>query len=156
MTTLMRRNGGITRREGLPGFHRAVAEIDRVLDTALGSLAGPTPGGSWESAFTPLADIEETDDAYVIEIDLPGIAREDATLEVEGRRILVSGDRKDRERPGIFRTKTRVSGRFRYEALLPGAVDAEGVTAAYQDGTLTVRAPKPEPARANVRKIEIR
>jgi hypothetical protein len=60
MTTLMRRNGGDTRREGLPEFHRAVAEIDRVLDTAPGSLGGPTPGTIWQSAFTPLADIEET------------------------------------------------------------------------------------------------
>jgi HSP20 family protein len=100
----------------------------------LPSLAGP---------FTPLADVEELDDAYVIEIELPGVKRDDVSVEVTGQRLTVSGDRKERERVGILRRRTRTVGRFHYEVVLPGEVDDEGVTASMDEGVLTVRVPKP-------------
>jgi HSP20 family protein len=81
---------------------------------------------------------------------------EDASVEVRGRRVIVSGERKERECNGIFRTKARVAGRFRYDAVLPGDIDADAVTASYEDGVLLVRAPKPESERSKARKIEIK
>ena len=50
--------------------------------------------------FTPLADVEETDEAYVVEVELPGVKREDVSVEVAGRRLTVSGERKERQRTG--------------------------------------------------------
>ncbi|HEX3393015.1 MAG TPA: Hsp20/alpha crystallin family protein [Acidimicrobiales bacterium] len=94
-------------------------------------------------AFTPLADLEETDDGYVVEIELPGIKRDDVSLEVAGRRLTVSGERKERERVGVLRRRTRTVGQFHYEVVLPGDVEEEGVTAAMDEGVLTVRVPKP-------------
>jgi HSP20 family protein len=143
-------------RDPLTELNRLVGEIDSVLDRAFASLGRPSFTSLPNGAFTTLADIEETEDAYVIEIELPGIKREDASVEVQGRRIVVTGERKEIERTGIFRTKTRVTGRFRYEALLPGDIDADQVAASYQDGLLVVRAPKPESKRAKVRKIEVK
>lgn len=92
--------------------------------------------------FTPLADVEETDDAYVVEIELPGIKRDDASVEVAGRRLTVSGERKERERVGILRRRTRTVGRFHYEVVLPGEVDEDGVSASMEEGVLSVRVPK--------------
>ncbi len=66
----------------------------------------------------------------------------------------MTGERKERERAGILRRRTRVVGRFRYEVVLPGATDEEGVTASMEQGVLTVRAPKPE--RDRPRRIEVR
>ena len=94
-------------------------------------------------AFTPLADVEETDDAYVAEIELPGIASDDLSVEVAGRRLTVTGERKEKERVGILRKRTRTVGRFHYEVLLPGEVDEENVQASLEAGVLTVRVPKP-------------
>jgi HSP20 family protein len=94
-------------------------------------------------AFTPLADVEETDDAYVAEIELPGIASDDLSVEVAGRRLTVTGERKEKERVGILRKRTRTVGRFHYEVLLPGDVDEENVQASLEAGVLTVRVPKP-------------
>lgn len=97
--------------------------------------------------FTPLADVEETDDAYLVEVELPGVKRSDIDLTLTGRQLTVTGERKEKERTGILRRRTRVTGRFRYEVILPGADPDAEVTAGYDDGVLTVRVPKPEADR---------
>lgn len=156
MATIARRtNGtGLDERHLILELNRLVGEIDSVLDRAFSALGGPSLSSLLNGAFTPLADIEETDDAYVIEIELPGITREDATLEVQGRRIVVTGERKEKERARVFRTKTRVSGRFHYEALLPGDIEGDEVSAQYEDGLLVIRVPKPVSGRSKVRRVE--
>jgi len=97
--------------------------------------------------FTPMADVVETDEAYVAEIELPGVKREDVSLEVAGRRLTVSGERKERERVGILRKRTRTVGQFHYEVVLPGDVEEDGVTATMDEGVLTVTVPKPASQR---------
>lgn len=107
-----------------------------------------------EDAFTPLADVEETQDAYLVEVELPGVDKGDIDVELAGRRLTVSGERKAKERVGILRKRERVIGKFRYDVTLPGNVEAEGVDANLDGGVLTVRVPKPAAERA--RRIEIR
>lgn len=107
-----------------------------------------------DSAFTPLADVEETTDAYVVEIELPGVKRDDVEIEVAGRRVTVHGERKEKERVGILRRRERTVGRFHYEVTLPGDVEEDGVEANLDEGVLTVRLPKPESERP--RRIAIR
>lgn len=97
---------------------------------------------SLTGGFTPLADLEETDDAYLVEIELPGVKRDDVSVEVAGRRLTVSGERKERERIGILRRRTRTVGRFHYEVVLPGDVDEEDVSASMDEGVLNLRVPK--------------
>jgi HSP20 family protein len=92
--------------------------------------------------FTPLADIEETDDAFEIEVELPGVKKRDVDVSVVGRRVTISGERVDKERVGVLRRRTRGVGRFRYEVTLPNDLDEDGVKASLKDGVLTVRVPK--------------
>jgi HSP20 family protein len=98
--------------------------------------------------FTPLADVEETEDAYLVEIELPGVKREDISVEVAGRRLTVSGERKERQRVGILRRRTRTVGRFHYEVVLPGDLVEDEVEASLDEGVLSLRVPKPERDRA--------
>ncbi len=110
------------------------AELNRLNQQLRSYLERWNELPSLAGAFTPLADVEELDDAYVIEIELPGIKRDDVSVEVAGQRLTVSGERKERERVGILRRRTRTVGRFHYEVLLPGDVDEEGVEASLHDG----------------------
>ena len=132
-------------RDPVSALHQ---QLDRLLEgwSDLPSLAG---GG-----FTPLADVEETDDAYLVEIELPGVDKDDIEVELTGQQLAVTGERKERERAGILRRRTRTVGRFRYEVVLPGATDDEGVTASMDQGVLSVRVPKPEQDRP--RRIQVR
>lgn len=116
---------------------------------------------SWRSlpnllgdGFSPPADVEETDDAYLVEIELPGVKREDLDIEISGRRVSVRGERKEKEHAGILRHRERTVGHFAYEVTLPGDVDENAVQANLDEGVLALRLPKPEHERP--RKIQIR
>jgi HSP20 family protein len=123
----------------------------RMLDQTFGGLAWPSPveTGGW----SPSVDIEETDDAYVVEADLPGVKAKDVSIELVGNELAITGELKDRERKGALRRQTRRTGRFEYRVTLPDHVDADKIEARLNDGVLTVRAPKSE--RAQRRKIEL-
>ena len=108
----------------------------------------------WEAGFdtglqgwAPLADVEETDDSYVVEIDLPGVKRDEVDVQLTDRQLTVSGEVKEKERTGILRRRTRRVGQFQYSVTLPADVDADGVSARLDDGVLTVRVPKAEQAK---------
>ncbi len=116
-----------------------LSRLNQQLSEYLGGREGSSLVGG---GFIPLADVEESDDAYLVEVELPGVKREDVTLEVSGRRLTVSGERKERERVGILRKRTRSVGRFEYQVTLPGEVDEAGVEASMDEGVLSVRVPK--------------
>jgi HSP20 family protein len=125
-----------TRHEPLVDVQRLRSELSRFFDRWDDV---PT---LFDGAFTPLADVEETGDAYVVDIELPGIKKGDVDVTMEGRRLVVSGERKEKERTGVLRRRTRSVGRFRYEIVLPGNVDQDAVTANLDEGVLTIRVPK--------------
>jgi HSP20 family protein len=116
------------------------------------AMTGQLPAA--EGMFVPPVDIEETEDAWLLEADLPGVRREDVNVEVDGAELVITGEIKERERTGILRRRTRPVGRFEYRVTLPGPVDVSDIDANLKDGVLTVRVPKPENARP--RRIEVR
>ncbi len=105
-----------------------------------------------DGAFIPAADIEETDDAFIIEAELPGISKKDVDVSLSGRRLTISGERKEKERVGVLRRRVRSMGTFRYEVVLPADVDEDSVDARLHDGVLTVRVAK---RAADKRHVEI-
>ena len=123
--------------------------MGRLLEGNLGDL-----GGLGEGAWSPLVDIEETDDAWIVEADLPGVKRGDVEVELRDGELAISGELKERERRGLLRRRTRRTGRFDYRVTLPGEFDADAIDASLEHGVLTVRVPKPQ--RAQPRRIEIK
>jgi HSP20 family protein len=151
MATLVKHNEGRS-KEGTPAaeFERISQELSQLVDnpwslSAVGDLAD----------FVPVADLEETDDAYLLDIELPGVKKKDINIETDGRRIVVSGERKEQERVGRLRRRTRSWGQFRYEVMLPDDIDDDRVEATMNDGVLQLRLPK-LPASQQRRRIEIK
>jgi HSP20 family protein len=140
------------RWEPLSEFDQVNARMRRLLEQAFGGFALPSSpqAGGW----SPLVDIEESDDAYVVEAELPGVKKEDVNIEFVGNELIVTGEIKERERMGALRQKTRRTGRFDYRVVLPEHVDSEKIDATLSDGVLTVRVPKSEHAQR--RKIAIK
>lgn len=103
--------------------------------------------------FTPLADIEETDDSWKVEVELPGVKKKDIEVESHGRTVVISGERKEKERTGVLRQRRRVTGSFRYEVTLGADFDADAIVANLNDGELVITVPKAE--QDQPRKIKI-
>jgi len=134
-------------------FGQLTERMRRIINQTFGGIGAtgfPTDGSAW----VPLVDIEEEDDAYVIEAELPGVKRDDVSIELIGNELSITGEIKERERKGILRRETRRRGRFAYRVALPEQVDPERVDAKLSDGVLTVRVPKAE--RAQRRRVEVK
>jgi HSP20 family protein len=125
-------------------------DIHQRMDQLMRSFGSTADRAHW-SPFP--VDLEETEDAYVVEIDLPGVSRNDVTLEISGRELTVYGEVKERERTGFLRRQTRRVGRFHHAVSLPGEVDVERIKASLDDGVLMIRAPKSPTTKAH--RVEI-
>ena len=113
-----------------------------------------TPVHSLIDAVAPRADLEETDDHYLLEVELPGISRRDVDLQLDDSRLVVTAQRVERERVGLLRHRTRATRRFALALTLPADVDGEAVTADLRHGVLSVLLPKTPHARR--RRIRVR
>ena len=127
---------------------REFDELNQRMNQLVASVLGNVPGGNalgW--AWTPLADVTETDDAYLVEVDLPGVKRDDINVETTGSELAITGEFKEKEKVGFLRSRTRRSGRFEFRTTLPAHVDVDKISADLGDGVLTVRVPKSEVAK---------
>jgi HSP20 family protein len=70
------------------------------------------------------------------------VKKSDIDVALSGRRLTITGERKEKERSGVLRRRVRSMGMFRYEVLLPGDVDEDSVSAMLDNGVLSVRIAK--------------
>ena len=104
--------------------------------------------------WIPDVDVEETDDAWILEAELPGARAEDVHVEVDDGELTIRGAIAERERAGVLRRRTRRVGEFEYSVTLPGLSGDVEPQARLHHGVLEVRVPKPEQSRP--RQVEIR
>jgi HSP20 family protein len=124
-------------------------EVNRLFGTFFDSQAGASAQAGLVRRWTPAVDLVEDDEHYVLTADLPGVAEQDVNVEVEGRILTVSGERRSehQERKDGYRRVERASGRFVRTLRLPQGVDADGIEARFDNGVLEVTIPKPEPRK---------
>lgn len=143
MSSLIRYGGG-------PGIMSLRRDIDRLFDDLFSGENGNT-----EQVWSPRTDLAETDDAYTIRMDVPGVAREDISVDLHEGTLTVSGSRSSEheERGEKTHRVERFHGRFFRSFTLPQAGDGERVSARLADGVLTIEVPKREESRP--RRIEV-
>ena len=130
-----------------------LAEMQREVDRILGRTQH---NGDATHAWLPVVDIEQTKDAVVLKFDLPGMKREDVSIEVEGRTLTVSGERKEEteEKHEGYYSRERSIGRFSRSFMLPENVEESKIEAKFKDGVLIVKVPRS--AEEKPRKISIK
>lgn len=134
---------------------RALAELEHEMDRLmLGSFAWPQE--TEKSDFSPSCNFKETNKDYIIQFDIPGVKKGDVKIEIEGNRLMVSGERNEiKEENDIrhFLTETYY-GSFMRTFNLPTAVDENKVDAHYEDGVLTITVPKAHSSKAKEIKVQ--
>jgi HSP20 family protein len=122
-------------------------------DAVTRMMSEPNSGRPW----SPPVDIIETEDALMLKADLPDVRIEDIDIRVENNTLSVRGHRKferDEKVKGYHRIE-RSYGEFVRSFALPSTVDTEKVTAAYNNGVLTIALPKKEAAKPRQVKVSV-
>jgi HSP20 family protein len=107
--------------------------------------------GLWAGRL-PAADLYETDDAFVLEMEAPGFAEKEIAVDVTDHTVRVKGERKEEKekKEKTFFLHERLESTFERRFALPDGVDAGKLAATFKDGVLKVSAPKMpiEPTKA--------
>ncbi len=141
------------RRHDLPAV---LDDMDRMFDRY---FRQPIRRGFYDEDFDygPAIDVIETDTELVVKAELPGVSKDDIDLTLHEDRLLLSGGTRHEEETsgeGYVRREIR-SGTFRRSIPLPAAIDAERLEASFDNGVLTIRAPKIEEQERGT-KVEIK
>jgi HSP20 family protein len=157
---------GLSRRDRYPFlspfslFDNFRTEMDRLFDDfGFGGSGSPAfgrfgRGGSFN--WSPETEIFERGDELVVRADLPGLKRDDISVDLDDDSITIRGERKsehEENQGGIYRTE-RSYGSFCRTIPLPEGVDGDKAKADFRDGVLEITMPKPE-TKPRGRKIEI-
>jgi HSP20 family protein len=108
------------------------------LQDQLGQLVGSDAPG-----WTPAVDLYETEQAFVLTAELPGLTRDQIEIHAEESRVIIRGDRTGAQVPcEQYHRVERGHGRFSRAFVLPEPIDVEQVAADLRDGVLTLTIPK--------------
>lgn len=128
-------------------------EFDRLFDGFLPDR----PDESSDAMWTPRVDLSETDEAYKLEVDIPGVKGEDININYNDHVLTVSGERSSESKEskdGEYVRIERSYGKFYRSFRLPKAIDADKIEAQQDNGVLLVTVPKAEESKP--RKINVR
>jgi HSP20 family protein len=136
----------IVRWEPLRELSSLQNEMNRLFNTVFDAPTTTPGNGGAVRRWVPAMDLLETADHFVLRADLPGMTQEDVDIELEDGTLTVSGERKsehEERQEGFYRVE-RAFGSFSRSLTLPKGVDADGVSASFDNGVLEIRIPKPE------------
>ena len=152
------------RSQGAPSFGRDPfalfrREMDRLFDDFLAPAeprsfaAAGTQGAVW-----PSLDVDETDQAYMVTAELPGIDQKDIELDLSDNALTLRGEKRSerKEEEGGRRYSERSYGRFERTIPFAQEIDADKVEASCENGLLKITLPKNARARDKSRRIEIK
>jgi HSP20 family protein len=120
------------------------SEMSRFMNQVWGTSGAG--GGNGPSTWLPPLDVWETETDLVMALDLPGVAENDVSIEVEDGALTVSGNRAratEQESERFYRFERRY-GEFSRSVTLPQGVDPSAIKADFKNGVLEITVPKPE------------
>jgi HSP20 family protein len=153
MANLPVRSGG--RSTAVMNPSREFEDIYDRMGQLMNLAFGLAPVQMADAAWTPAADLEETDDAYIVKVDLPGVHKDQIEVQVQDRQLNITGEIPESQDDDGHRQhrRSRRTGRFELHTYLPGDVNPDAVRGELADGVLTVTVPKAETSKPH--KVEI-
>ena len=136
-------------------FHEMDA-LQRDMNRMFEALASDNQS-SMRQSFMPLAEMEQTEDAVHLKVEVPGMNADDIDVQVTKEAVMITGERKSEsksEKNGMKRSEFRY-GSFSRTIPLPVPVDNSQVKGDYQDGILTLELPKLQKQENKVTKVNI-
>jgi HSP20 family protein len=131
---------------------REIEDIYERMGQLVNAAFGDLGAVSTEMPWIPPADLTETDDAFAVHVELPGVQKDQLDVEVFDRELRIDGEISEQS-DGRRHRSSRRTGRFEYRTVFPGDIKASGVRAELADGVLTISVPKSQPAKPN--RIEV-
>jgi HSP20 family protein len=110
-------------------------------------------GGTW----MPQVEVIERDNQLIVRADLPGMTKDDISVDVEGNSLVIRGERKTERQEneeGYYRSE-RSYGTFYRQIPLPSGVNAEEARADFRNGVLEISMPSPRKTEEMRRSLEI-
>ena len=144
------------------GFMRRMSEeMNRIFESAgLGGAIAPMGGMGQASMATwmPQIEVQQKGNEFLVRADLPGLKREDVSVEVDDGILTLSGERRQEsseEQEGFYRSE-RSYGSFYRAIPIPEGVNEQDISATFGDGVLEIRVPVPAEQQRRGRKVEIK
>jgi len=145
-----RYNPNLNMREFRRGFNLLNSMLDDISEHKTLSSA---------ESFTPSINTREGEFAYHIEVDLPGVSKENINVQIEDNSLVISGERKTNDEvkeKNYYKVESNF-GSFSRSFSLPEEADVENIHAESKDGVLEVIVPKLESAKVDkIKKVEIK
>ncbi len=137
----------VRHRNGFP----ELANFDALFE----SLIPTRPQNGWRwSTFAPAADVRETANGYLIELDVPGLSEKEIAITLENRVLSLKGERKQPE-DVKFTRQERPYGAFERQFRLPDDADTARIEARCRNGVLVVEIPRLEEAKPKTIEIKV-
>jgi len=107
--------------------------------------------------WLPSVDIKETDDAYTITADLPGMKKKEVKVTLNDGVLEITGERtvENKEDNSTYHRRERSYGSFSRSFNLPETILEDKITASFKDGILSVEVPKAEEVKPKIHEIKI-
>lgn len=137
-------------------LRQMTSELDRAFNAWPG-FRWPAFGGRTEEIWSPTIEVFERDNRMITRVDLPGVKKEDVSVEVADGQLTLSGERRretEEKKEGFYRSE-REYGRFYRAVPLPDGVKFDEVKASFADGVLEVSVPLPATVQAVATKVPI-
>lgn len=126
-----------------PQFRRSI--VGSIFDDLVDRVFSGEPREERSNTtWIPRADISDEENEVIIDVELPGIKRENIRVEAKNGVLVISGERRSGRtvEPSGSSHFERHFGRFERSFTIPGSTDEEAISATYQGGVLTVHLPK--------------
>ena len=154
-TRTTERTPAVSRSEDGDPFLALYRDVNRLFDDAFRSFGAPASGPQGWTASWPSIEVKDGDAELRVTAEVPGLRPDEVEILLADNALTLRGEKREETEDKERRFTERFYGRFERRIPLPYEVEADKVSADFENGVLTVVLPKSPREQSHVRRIEI-